>query len=507
MSKKTKAANKSDLVAKFRYFAKDKLCPYPDEAGTPFYVGKDNDEKKFFAKGTIFETRNPENEEMFCRMGMGMCLGASSFHHGAHSILKRINIKADESTNDKTVLEGNMFAKTGYMHLVELLRSDQGKDFVEAIDVLNVGLNKKPSKSDVSKAIDTFTRFLHLHEDELRKDLGRIASFAASSYLFAMTLIEHVELHTHKRKWAKQMQKTKTQPKAVNEWIKNPNDELKFTNALTEAFMQKVKGNVDGTRKQRKADDSSSENNDKNSKSSDSSNDGKLKSKKAKCRYSSSDSDDNTKHKKAKKDSSESSSDDKKKKKKKFKKEKAKKSSSSSSSEKNKKDKKKTKKNKKNCISSTASDEEKDGKEKKKKKDKVSASSDDSAAPAKKAKVTTLGNGDCEKEKTKEERDGTAIWTTWPTSDAQSVAARIEMYATNYALKECTIKDLKETVSKIPMKVLEFSKLDAVIKRINEMEKLPVKSEIEKDLGALREMCQTAVAFLEAGAEDATSSF
>ena len=403
MSKKTKAANKSDLVAKFRYFAKDKLCPYPDEAGTPFYVGKDNDEKKFFAKGTIFETRNPENEEMFCRMGMGMCLGASSFHHGAHSILKRINIKADESTNDKTVLEGNMFAKTGYMHLVELLRSDQGKDFVEAIDVLNVGLNKKPSKSDVSKAIDTFTRFLHLHEDELRKDLGRIASFAASSYLFAMTLMEHVELHTHKRKWAKQMQKTKTQPKAVNEWIKNPNDELKFTNALTEAFMQKVKGNVDGTRKQRKADDSSSENNDKNSKSSDSSNDAKQKSKKAKCKDSSSSSDDKTKHKKkakCKKDSSDSSGDNKKEKKKKFKKEKAKKSSSSSSAEKNKKDKKKN--DKKNCTSSTVSDEKKDGKEKKKKMDKVSAASDDARAPAKKkAKVTSVGAGDCDKEKAK----------------------------------------------------------------------------------------------------------
>ena len=71
---KAKATNASSVVLKYRYFGKASLATYPHEDGVPCYVPKNQDEKQFFAKGSIMDSRDKTNCELFHRLGMGVCL-------------------------------------------------------------------------------------------------------------------------------------------------------------------------------------------------------------------------------------------------------------------------------------------------------------------------------------------------------------------------------------------------------------------------------------------------
>jgi len=77
--KDAKNADKA-FVPKFKFYGKAALVACPDEDGCPFYLNKADDEREFFSDGFIVNSRAPDNEELFQRIGMAVCLGAASFH-------------------------------------------------------------------------------------------------------------------------------------------------------------------------------------------------------------------------------------------------------------------------------------------------------------------------------------------------------------------------------------------------------------------------------------------
>jgi hypothetical protein len=64
-------------------------------------LGKPDDEKEFFKKGSIMKTRNKENCEFFHRIGMAMCLSPSSFHTGCECLENRVAKPDDVDANEK----------------------------------------------------------------------------------------------------------------------------------------------------------------------------------------------------------------------------------------------------------------------------------------------------------------------------------------------------------------------------------------------------------------------
>ena len=64
--KDQKEKKQSNLVPKYKFFAKDKLAAYYNEDGVPLYVGEE-DEKSFLKLENIMQTRDGKNEEWFWR--------------------------------------------------------------------------------------------------------------------------------------------------------------------------------------------------------------------------------------------------------------------------------------------------------------------------------------------------------------------------------------------------------------------------------------------------------
>jgi hypothetical protein len=84
-------------------------------------LGKADDEKEFFKKGSIMKTRNKENCEFFHRIGMAMCLSPSSFHTGCECLANRVAKPDDVDANEKA-------KKTGLLPLLELLETPEGDE-------------------------------------------------------------------------------------------------------------------------------------------------------------------------------------------------------------------------------------------------------------------------------------------------------------------------------------------------------------------------------------------
>jgi hypothetical protein len=352
---------KKDIIPKFKYFAKNALAAYPDEDGVPIYLNNAEDEKEFFKKGHIMKGRNKDNCELFKRMGMALCLGASSLDAGCKTLEKRVPKPNDSDSDIATKTK-----KGGLGPLVQLLDTAEGKEFVDAVGTLNAGQKKKPRKDDVLKAVRNMEHFLDEKGADLRKILSRVAIFSGSMFLFSMTLTELLELSEHKKDWAKSMDNVNKQPKAVRDWIRDPKDNTKFLNALAESFMEKIKKNKKVKDKKKNASDSSSHGGSSGSKDSENSgSDG--------CDDNS--SDDKGKKKKGKKNVSDSSSSGKDKKKSGGKKDSGKKNKNASDSSSSGKAKKKKKKesgdktdNKKRKRLSSSSSEKNHEKDKKKTK-------------------------------------------------------------------------------------------------------------------------------------------
>ena len=207
---KPKKDKKRTFIPKYTYFAKAHLCSYPDEDGTPIYLGAADDEKDFFHKGSIAASYDKENCEAFHRIGMALCLYASSFEVGS----KALKAKIPEEPEIISAEQAEKMSSTGLVPLVKLLNTQEGQEAQKAFEILNAGKHKKPRRDDVKTAINSSTTFLDEHGPDLRKQLSRLAIFAAKQYLFTMSLTELLDLHEHPKLWARAMQNLERLSKA-----------------------------------------------------------------------------------------------------------------------------------------------------------------------------------------------------------------------------------------------------------------------------------------------------
>ncbi|CAE7611048.1 unnamed protein product [Symbiodinium natans] len=248
-----KGAKKGDktpqaFVKKFEYFGKAKLAPYCNEEGVPFYLDKGEDEKDFLRLANIRKSRNSSNEELCCRLGMGLCLDAATADAGAKLISKHFGGEWTEEVRKS-------LTKTGLPGLRDIFSSEEGKRFKEAVAILNVGKDKQPSERDVNRSIKHFVGFLTDSPDELHKHLARLASATGVLYLFAMTVLKDMALLGDPAAWAKLIEGK--QGKDVAAWMKKPKDREKLRQAVSAELMAKVKNNDKARGKKRRVSDSS----------------------------------------------------------------------------------------------------------------------------------------------------------------------------------------------------------------------------------------------------------
>ena len=216
-------------VPKFKYFAKNVFAPYPSEDGCPFYLGDADDEKSFFKKGFIAENvATADSCEALWRLGMAVALYSSSFQVGGGALVDHV----DEC--------GRVGDKTGFPQLGDLLRSPEGQAFMKAAKTLNVGIGGRVSRAEAKAAVKTYVSFLTKKEPQLRKAASRAASFSAKVYQATMCMLEHMDLLACPKTWASAMQGGKNQPALTQKWIRDPKDQGKLVEALTESFLQKM---------------------------------------------------------------------------------------------------------------------------------------------------------------------------------------------------------------------------------------------------------------------------
>ena len=225
------AAPKDPLqhVAKFKYFSKATLAPYPGEDGCPFYLGDANDEKSLFKKGFVAKSVvDADNCEALWRLGMAVALYASACDVGGAALVEHVDDR------------GRADDKTGLKPLADLLRSPEGGAFLKAVKTLNVGVGGRVPRREVKDAVKVYVTFLSEKEPQLRKAVSRAASFTAKIYQASMCMMEHMDLIVNPKDWAGAMQGGKNQPTTTQKWIRDPRDQSKLLEALTDSFTKKM---------------------------------------------------------------------------------------------------------------------------------------------------------------------------------------------------------------------------------------------------------------------------
>lgn len=249
--KKGKGQGKKKLpsfIPKHKYFAKSKLAPYVNEEGSPFYTGKNQDEKTALKFKNIRKALNANNEELCRRLGMGLALDAATLDHGVKAIIKHCG--GDWPQEMKEAL-----GKTGIPFIKDALATEEGRAFAEAAQLLNVGRAKKPEPKKVKKAVEKFVKHCTSQGAEWQKHLARLATFMGKGYLMAMTLLKDMALLDNCADWASKFETPQT--KAVEAWRKKPQDQKRLLEALTATLLTKIEANETEGRKKRKASDSS----------------------------------------------------------------------------------------------------------------------------------------------------------------------------------------------------------------------------------------------------------
>ena len=133
---KNQGGNKKggDNVPKNLCLAKQKLSPYPNEDGTPFYIGDAEDGKSFLTDHDFLAAWN------------GGLSGGGGDRRGqlevaqAHSRSRRHQNEEDR--------------------LRRILLSEEGTKFLKALKVSDVGQTKNPGEDNVKDAVDTWVDFL-----------------------------------------------------------------------------------------------------------------------------------------------------------------------------------------------------------------------------------------------------------------------------------------------------------------------------------------------------------
>ena len=130
--------------------------------------------------------------------------------------------------------------KGGLKALVELLSSEDGQALLEAVNTMNIGLTRKPSKEAVKAAVKKYRKFFTTEPEAKRRILRKVSTFVARLYLFTATAVEHLDFHNHLEKWAALMHDVKRQLPEIQQLVKDPKNSKKLEAALVAAFMDKV---------------------------------------------------------------------------------------------------------------------------------------------------------------------------------------------------------------------------------------------------------------------------
>ena len=178
-----KASAAKAFVPKYEYFAKAKLAAYPNEEGGCLYLDKGQDEKQFFALNNIAKSRSGSNEELCRRIGMGVSLDAASAATGVKLLEKHFS-------GEWPVAVQTSLHKTGLPKLKAALETTQGKQFVAALDILNVGKEGRPEEADIKKALKGFVDYLQKDPDNVQVPLARLAADGLLSVSFRHDAVE-----------------------------------------------------------------------------------------------------------------------------------------------------------------------------------------------------------------------------------------------------------------------------------------------------------------------------
>ena len=244
------------IVNKYQFFAKAKLAAYPTErpSGTPtcLYLDKGHNTETFLEPRTIVAGRSGKNEELCCRIGMGLALDAASAHHGTQVLQSHFGSVLPKKLHQQ-------LRKTGLPVVLEELAADKGKEFLACVSVLNVGKTGKPKEKDVKAAVQTFVDYLQQENAEFYKGLQCLAKDAAGLYLFAMTLLKDIALLQNPREWAAKV--GGAQGAEVKSWKRRPEDPEKLKKMLVAELMAKVEKNEAGASKSSSSSKAASSNN------------------------------------------------------------------------------------------------------------------------------------------------------------------------------------------------------------------------------------------------------
>jgi hypothetical protein len=254
-AKKDRVTKKTGIVDKYRLLTKAIIAAYPYPDGSPFHTGK-VDEKSFFRRGHFMKQwlkngteheHAKANSEFVSRPGMALCLAACAIDMNSRTLLDKKFLDAAKTLQDRS----------GVPPLIDLLKSETGKNFLQAMKILNAGTARRCSEREATDAIATCVDFIEEHSSELYKHLPRMASFAGKVLQFACNFFELTEILGHGEKLAEKLAGVKGGP-AFKRWMKDSSNTRKLVAAFAEQFYEKVKNNKP-QKVNRSAADSSSE--------------------------------------------------------------------------------------------------------------------------------------------------------------------------------------------------------------------------------------------------------
>ncbi len=239
-AKKDRVTKKTVIVDKYRLLTKAIIAAYPYPDGSPFHTGK-VDEKSFFRRGHFMKQwlkngteheHAKANSEFVSRPGMALCLAACAIDMHSKTLLDKKFLDAAKTLQDRS----------GVPPLIDLLKTETGKNFLQAMKILNAGTSRRCSEREATDAIATCADFIEEHSSALYKHLPRMASFAGKVLQFACNFFELTEIFEHGEELAKKLANVKGGT-AFKRWMKDSSNTRKLVAALAEQFYEKVKNN------------------------------------------------------------------------------------------------------------------------------------------------------------------------------------------------------------------------------------------------------------------------
>ena len=211
-------------IPKYQYLPKASLAPYPDEDGNALWLGDKESLSDLLTPAAVLNSRTPFNSEMLGRPGLALSLAAAAFQHGGGEL---------SSGKAKKALE----------KLLLFFQEKDGKAFLAAASVLNLGKTGTASKGQVKVAAHDYVKFLCRDDEALQKALVGFVNCCSKMYLFGMHMVEQRAFFSKLGGWAKKWRRTGKEPSQLKPWIKEPENHKKLESGVVELIMEKSSEN------------------------------------------------------------------------------------------------------------------------------------------------------------------------------------------------------------------------------------------------------------------------